>query len=128
MCALRKEDEVRTGQSLCRKSAWWRPSWLSWSEISFETSKRGGFPFLLFFVVFFFYYDDRDFFVVVANQEARSPSLPPDFTFFLGFRKRTDEGRGIECCCHLQKENTPRPILGFKQTPVTAQDISLSNA
>lgn len=80
------------------------------------------------FCFFFFYYDDRDFFVVVANQEARSPSLPPDFTFFLGFRKRTDEGRGIECFCHLQKENTPRPILGFKQTPVTAQDISLSNA
>ena len=79
------------------------------------------------FCFFFFYYDDRDFFVV-ANQEARSPSLPPDFTFFLGFRKRTDEGRGIECFCHLQKENTPRPILGFKQTPVTAQDISLSNA
>ena len=67
------------------------------------------------------------FVVVVANQEARSPSLPPDFTFFLGCRKRTDEGRGIECFCHPQKENTPRPILGFKQTPMTAQDISLSN-
>ena len=90
---------MRTGQSPCRKSAWWRPSRLSWSEISFETRKRGGFP-------FFFYDDDHDFFVI-ANQEARSPSLPPDFTFFLGFRKRTDEGRGIECFCHLQKENTP---------------------
>lgn len=72
---------------------------ISWSEISFETRKRR----VSFFV--FFYYDDHDFFVGVANQEARSPSLPPDFTFFLGFRKRTDEGRGIECLSPLERKH-----------------------
>lgn len=119
MCALRK-GEVRT-ESLsegCMEEAF---SAIYWSEISFETRERRVSSFVCFIMMIII------FVVVVANQEARSPSLPPDFTFFLGCRKSTDEGRGIECFCHPQKENIPRPILGFKQTPMTAQGISLSN-
>lgn len=82
---------------------------ISWSEISFETRKRR----VSFFV--FLHYDDHDFFVGVANQEARSPSLPPDFTFFLGFRKRTDEGRGIECFCHPRKKTPHHPFLALNR-------------
>lgn len=118
MCALRK-GEVRT-ESLSEECTEEAFSAISWSEISFETRDRG----VSFFVCFIM---TIIIFVVVANQEGRSPSLPPDFPFFLGCRKRTDEGRGMECFCHPQKENTPRPILGFKQTPMTAQDTSLSN-